>query len=152
VLALYSLSVLIHLVAAAAWVGAMIFFAAVVIPVVRRPEFAGVYGDLVRSVGRRFRWLGWIALGTLVATGISNLWLRGVGVEQLTSMPFWRSDFGRALHYKLVFVVLVLACTAAHDALALRSRRASALLGRATLLLSVGVLACAVWLVRGFPW
>jgi len=48
---LFTLSLIAHVLAACAWVGAMIFFAAVVVPVLRQKEYAGVYADLVRRVG-----------------------------------------------------------------------------------------------------
>jgi|SRR5579859_6893155 len=148
---LYTSSVLLHVLAACTWIGAMVFFAAVIVPLIRRPELASVRTDLVRRLGKRFRWLGWGALGVLLVTGASNLALRGIGATALTSAAFWQSDFGRALAYKLVFVALALASTALHDVFALRSRALSAWLGRATLLFSVGAVAFAVWLVRGLP-
>jgi copper resistance protein D len=149
--ALYTTSVIVHVLAACAWIGALVFFAVVVVPVVRRAEYASVSLQLVRSLGARFRILGWVALGVLVASGISNLALRGLGIDALSSSAFWRTEFGRTLAYKLVFVGLALLSTVSHDFLALRSRRASSWLGRATLLFSVVAVAFAVWLVRGLP-
>jgi uncharacterized membrane protein len=165
--ALYTLSVFVHVLAACAWIGAMIFFVVAVVPVVRRPELRAVSLDLVRRVGARFRVLGWTCLIVLVATGITNLALRGF-LPQLTMGAFWRTDFGRTLTYKLVAVVLVVIATAAHDLLsgasamrrlqqdpsspaAQRIRRMASWLGRSTLLLSLAVLLFAVWLVRGMP-
>jgi uncharacterized membrane protein len=148
---LYTTSVIVHILAACTWIGALVFFAFVVVPVVRRAEYASVRAQLVRSVGGRFRILGWVALGVLVASGISNLVLRGFGIDAVSSAAFWRTEFGRTLAYKLVFVALALLSTAAHDFLALRSRRVSSWLGRATLLFSLVAVAFAVWLVRGLP-
>jgi hypothetical protein len=122
-----------------------------VVPLLRRPELASVRMELVRRVGRRFRVLGWSALGVLLVTGVSNLLLRGIGPGAWASGAFWATDFGRALAYKLAFVVLAVASTALHDVFALRSRAVSAWLGRATLLFSLGAVAFAVWLVRGLP-
>lgn len=149
--AFYTTSVILHVLAACAWVGALVFFAAVVIPTVRREEYATVRAQLVRAVGGRYRVLGWIALSVLVVTGVSNLLLRGFGVDALSSAGFWRTDFGRTLAYKLVFVALALLSTAAHDFFALRSRRVSSWLGRATLVFSLGAVVFAVYLVRGMP-
>ena len=166
--ALYTLSVFVHILAASAWIGAMIFFGVAVIPVIRRPEYASVFTGLVRHVGARFRVLGWACVAVLVATGISNLALRGIGVAQLSSAAFWSADFGRTLAYKLAAVLLVVLATGAHDILvgaramrrlecdpassaAQRARRVASWLGRTTLLLSLAVLLLAVWLVRGLP-
>jgi putative copper export protein len=165
--ALYTLSVFVHVLAACAWIGAMIFFAVAVVPVVRRPEFRSVFAEIVRRVGARFRLLGWTCVIVLVATGIVNLALRGF-LPQLTMGAFWSTDFGRTLAYKLVAVLLVVMATAAHDLLfgasamrrlqqdpsspaAQRARRLASWLGRSTLLLSLAVLLFAVWLVRGMP-
>lgn len=149
--ALYTTSVILHVLAACTWVGALVFFAAVVIPTVRGEEYATVRPTLVRAVGRRYRVLGWISLSVLVATGLTNLLLRGFGFDALTSAGFWRTDFGWTLAHKLVFVALALLSTAAHDFFALRSRRVSSWLGRATLIFSLGAVVFAVYLVRGMP-
>jgi putative copper export protein len=165
--ALYTLSVFIHVLAACAWIGAMIFFAVAVVPVVRRPQFRNVFAEIVRGVGARFRVLGWTCVIVLVATGIANCALRGL-LPQLTMAAFWSTDFGRLLAYKLALVLLVVIATAAHDLLfgasamrllekdpsspaSRRSRRMASWLGRSSLLLSLAVLLFAVWLVRGMP-
>jgi uncharacterized membrane protein len=146
--ALYTLSVFVHVLAACAWIGAMIFFAVAVVPVVRRPEYRSVFADLVRGVGARFRVLGWVSIVLLVTTGVANLAFRGV-LSQLAMGAFWATEFGRTLAYKLVFVVLVIGATAAHDLFS--SARSARWLGRSTLVLSLAVLLFAVWLVRGMP-
>ena len=151
--ALYTISVYVHVVAACAWVGSMLFFSTVLVPVLRRPEQAAAAGPLVRLVGLRFRTFGWVCIGTLLATGVLNLGMRGVGLDTLTSGPFWADGFGRALAYKLISVVVVVGLTGVHDALSLRpqARRLASWLGRLTLLASLLVILFAVWLVRGMP-
>jgi uncharacterized membrane protein len=151
--ALYTLSVFLHVLAACTWIGSMIFFAAAVVPAIRRPEYAAVMPKLVRIVGKRFRVLGWVSLSVLVLTGTANLfYFRGFGLSELSTAAFWRTDFGQALGWKLAFVTLVLVATAAHDALSSRqtpgARRLASWLGRATLLLSIAALLFAVRLVR----
>jgi putative copper resistance protein D len=165
---LYTLCVFVHILAACAWIGAMIFFAVALVPVIRRPEYRGVFAELIGHVGARFRVLGWACLLVLVATGISNLMMRGIGGSTLSTAEFWSTSFGRTLAFKLVAVVLVVLATGAHDVLfgaramrrlaqdptspvALRVRRVASWLGRTTLLLSLAVLLLAVWLVRGMP-
>jgi uncharacterized membrane protein len=165
---LYTLSVFLHVLAACAWIGAMVFFAVVVVPVMRQPEFATVTTILVRRIGARYRTFGWASIGVLVVTGFANLALRGFGVSDLLSAPFWSTPFGRTLATKLVFVAVTVLATASHDLLfgartmallardpaspaARRVRRTASWLGRATLALSICVLLFAVWLVRGMP-
>jgi putative copper export protein len=164
---LYALSVWLHLVAATAWVGSMIFFSTVAVPVLRRPELRGASPQLIRLLGARFRVLGWVALLVLLVTGVSNLAFRGVGLTLLFTGDFWVTSFGRALACKLSLVALVLIATVAHEILTgrraveslerdpssregARTRRAASWIGRAVLLLSLGILFFAAALVRGF--
>ena len=103
-----------------------------------------------------------------MVTGITNLASRGIGWTMLVSEQFRGTAFGRAFAWKMVFVLLVIAATAAHDLLsgesamrrlaadprsaeAVRARRTASWLGRGTLLLSLAVLYFAVALVRGLP-
>jgi putative copper resistance protein D len=164
----YTLCVWVHVIAATAWVGSMIFFAVVVVPVLRRPDLRATAPALIRSMGARFRALGWVSLGVLVVTGVLQLGFRGIGLADFAKPEFRASAFGRALDYKLALVALVLLVSLAHDALsgkraleimerepgsarALRTRRAASWIGRATMLLSLAVLYFAVALVRGMP-
>ncbi len=167
-MSIYTLTIWLHIVAATAWIGSMIFFAAVIVPVLRRPEQRATAGVLLRALGKRYRALGWVSLAVLVATGIANLSFHGIGFGTLMNSDFRASGFGRALTWKLLLVVLVVSATALHDVLtgaraqqamlrdptspeAQRARRVASWLGRVTLLLSLGVLFFAVALVRGMP-
>jgi uncharacterized membrane protein len=164
---LYALSVWLHILAATVWVGSMVFFAAVAVPVLRSPEMRAAAPRLLRLLGARFRVLGWVALLTLIATGIPNLYFRGVRWAQLVDADFWATAFGRALACKLALVALVVAATGAHDFLtgkraldslerdptsveAVRARRTASWLGRFVLLASLAILFFAAALVRGF--
>jgi uncharacterized membrane protein len=162
---LYRLSVWIHLIAACAWVGGILFFALVLVPVVRQQE-PGKAAVLVRAVGRRFRSLGWASLGVLAATGVTNLFAR-YSPADLTTAAFWTSPFGTALMAKLGLVAAVVVVTIAHDAAGIRAaaaaagdpgsseaaqlRRIASWLGRIDLLLALLVLFAALVLVRGWP-
>jgi uncharacterized membrane protein len=146
----YAVSVWIHVVAAAAWVGSMIFFAAVAVPVLRSGELKDAAPRLIALLGARYRVFGWVALGVLVVTGVTNLFLRGIRAETLSDGAFWSTTFGRALAYKLALVVVVLVATLAHEAAAMRTRRAASWLGRGVLLASLAILYFATALVRGF--
>ena len=163
---MYALSVWLHVVAATAWVGSMIFFAAVAVPILRRDEVRAAAPRLLRLLGARFRVLGWIALATLVATGVANLCLRGIGWDELTRPALWATSFGHALAYKLVLVASVVGATVAHDFLsgsraldtlerdprsarAARLRRTASWLGRAVMIASLAILYFATRLVRG---
>ena len=93
----------IHVLAAITWIGGMLFIALVLVPVTRRLEDGALRARLVASVGLRFRAVGWVALGVLIATGLVNLWLH----------PFLLGS--PRFHAKLGLVVLALILSAFHD-------------------------------------
>jgi uncharacterized membrane protein len=93
----------VHLLAVVTWVGGMLFIALVLVPTTRRLEDPALRTRLVQDTGRRFRTVGWIALGLIVATGLGSLALRP---ELL-----WAPRF----HAKAGLVVLALLLGAFHD-------------------------------------
>jgi len=93
----------LHVVAAITWIGGMLFLALVLVPVTRRLGDAALRARLFHAVGVRFRTVGWIALGVLVATGLANLWLH----PSLLTAPRFQ--------WKLGLVVLTLVLSAVHD-------------------------------------
>jgi uncharacterized membrane protein len=152
---LYELVVCLHILAAATWIGGTLFFAAVVVPAARGAGDAGQGRALLGAIGRRFRPVGWLLVAVLIVTGAANLHFRGIGWTMLHDPTFWRTDFGRALGYKLGLFAAVLAVSAAHDVWSRArpggSRRLAAWSGRLILLLSLPILYFAVALVRGLP-
>jgi putative copper export protein len=93
----------LHVAAALTWVGGMLFVALVLVPVTRRLEDAMLRRHLMHEAGVRFRTVGWIAMGVLVATGLVNVWQRP---ELLTLTRFWA---------KVVLVVVAIVLSALHD-------------------------------------
>lgn len=161
---LYRFSVWLHLVAASVWVGGIFFFALVLVPVLRRARGAAS-ADLVRSLGTRFRQVGWTSIAVLVVTGTINLVFR-YPTDDLASDAFWLSPFGRIVFAKLVLVSAMILVSVIHDVLGARAvaaekldpgspgakrlRAWSSWLGRLDALLVLGILFAAVLLVRGF--
>lgn len=166
---LYELSVWLHILAAAVWIGGMSFIALVLVPVIRRPEFHGSAAALIERTGRQFRGVGWLCLGLLVLTGVFNVAVRGGGGVGAPSPSLWTGPFGRTLGLKLLLAAAILALSAAHDfvigpramerwrrspesAEAIRLRRQAAWIGRLNLLLALIAVGLGVMLVRGIPW
>lgn len=164
--AIYLVSVWLHICAAAVWIGGMVFFVIVLVPLLRQPELRGRSGSILHWIGIRFRTVGWVSFGVLIATGIFNLYVRGVRFDDLFSKSFWSSDFGSVLAVKLVLVAAILILSALHDFVigpratrllrecpgsvhATRLRGTARWIGRANLLLALAVVALAVALVRG---
>jgi putative copper export protein len=155
---LYLASVYVHIVAACVWVGGMVFFALVAVPLLRSPEYKAEAPALVRWMGLRFRAVAWAVIGVLVVTGVVNLMTRGVSMDDLATRVFWTSPFGRTLRHKLEIVTVVLLLSVAHDFWIgprasqtgdAKLRRAASWIARVNLVLALAVIAFAVGLVRG---
>ncbi|MBI4013479.1 MAG: DUF4149 domain-containing protein [Candidatus Rokubacteria bacterium] len=131
----------LHLMAAITWIGGMLFVALVLVPVTRRVTDPALRTRLVQEAGRRFRTVGWIALGLLAASGLGNLWFR----PYLLGVPRFQ--------WKLGLVVLALVLSAVHDfALGPRAGRPGAdpvLRVRASWLARVNVLVVALVVLLG---
>lgn len=162
---LYLVSVWLHIIAAMAWVGGMLFLVTVLVPLLRTPSMRPQAAELFYAVGMRFRVVGWIALGTLVATGTFNVTMRGYRLEQLFNGEAFAGRWGTTLALKLSLVALIVALSAVHDfwlgprATRLarenapesqreKGRRIASMMGRTTFLLALAVVALAVTLVR----
>ena len=163
---LYLVSVYVHLLCTAIWIGGILFLVLVVVPVLRRPELRAQAPALFATTGRRFRSVGWATLIALVATGLTQTAYRAGGLATLRDPVWWSLPFGRILGIKLTLVALTLTIAAVHDfwigprasailehepgsPRAERWRAGASWLGRVNLLLGLGIVALAVVLVRG---
>ncbi|HNF85734.1 MAG TPA: DUF4149 domain-containing protein, partial [bacterium] len=73
----YFISVFLHILCAMIWVGGLIFFVIVFVPLLRNPEYKNVAPKIVLWAGERFRFWGWIVFGLLLTTGLYNVFARG---------------------------------------------------------------------------
>lgn len=96
----------LHVLAAAAWLGGLLFASHLIVPALARGERAYL------ALLTRARLIAWVALGLLVATGLENL--RQVGLERPWVMA-------------KVLVVMALLALAAHRDFALLPRAAAAI-------------------------
>ena len=168
--ALYVLSVWVHILAAATWIGGSLFLVFVLVPAALVPEWRDRGSALIHRVAGRFVWVGWICFAVLIATGLFNLFVRGGSSwEYLGRREFWSSSFGKMLAGKLVLVGVILMMSAIHsfvlgplakkafgeDPALFRTGRLRLMLrweGRLSLLLGLIVVGLGVTLVRGWPW
>lgn len=165
--ALYLSSVLLHILAATAWIGAMFFLMLIVVPMLRRGDRAQGAAFLSAS-GPRLRAMAWASFAVLFLTGLYNLSRRGVHLEDLTRPEWVASSFGHLVLLKLALFVAVVGLSAIHDFRigpnaaramakaptseeARRLRLMASVMGRANALLALVILAVAVMLVRGAP-
>jgi len=163
---LYQAVVFAHIIAAIIWIGAMFFLALVLVPVLRS-EPRERRAQLMSAVGLRLRSVGWVALAVLLVTGVWNLSNRGFGWDDLSSGDLFEGEFGGILIVKLLLVTVTLAISSVHDFVPgptssragmsgdvprmERLRRSASWLARMNLLVALGILWCAVGLVRGLP-
>lgn len=163
----YLLSVWLHLLAAIVWIGGMLFLVMVVVPYLRTADRAQAVA-ILSTTGRSFRRIAWWCFGLLFVTGVFNLYVRGVRLEDFVRSEWLASGFGHAVVLKLLLFMLVLLVSGVHDfslgpkaseaarrdprgAEAERLRRAASYLGRANVLLALLLVAAAVMIVRGWP-
>jgi copper resistance protein D len=164
---LYLASVWLHILAAMVWIGGSAFIALVLVPALKDPRLAAQAPAFLRAAAYRFRRVGWISLLVLVATGISNLALRGIPWGAWLDGSLFSGRFGHALAAKLALVAVILLVGAYHDFVlgpraaaiiladpasdrAQAARRTASRMGRLTLALGLAVVACGVALVRGY--
>lgn len=95
-----------HLLAASAWVGALIAFLMLMMGA-RGPEQPA----LVHAALTGFAWAGTLIVGLLIATGLLNVYVL-VGPDRLLALG--ASDYGRLLLAKLVLFGLMLVLAAGH--------------------------------------
>jgi uncharacterized membrane protein len=166
----YQLVVYVHLLAVIAWLGGVVFIALVLVPVTRgTPDPPGASVRVLRAAARRFLAVAWVALLTLVGSGIWILMERGVSSSDIFTGD---GQFLRYLRIKLGLVVLVLVLSAFHDfvlgprlarkledtrakpesdAAIARERKRVAWLARVNAALALVIVALGVILVRGTP-
>ncbi|MSQ51237.1 MAG: c-type cytochrome [Betaproteobacteria bacterium] len=80
-----SVADILHLLAAGAWLGALLPLALLLRRCAAAP---GVAASIVRQITSRFSMLGVICVSTLIATGGINAWLLVGGVPQLLGTPY----------------------------------------------------------------
>ncbi len=150
----------IHLTAATFWIGGMLFLSLVAVPLLKKDSDPSSAQRGFINLARRFRTLVWAALALLVVTG--TILLPGQ-VNLATSLGEWPP----AVLTKLSLVLLLVVVSLAHDkfigpkARILKHKptseltivetiliRFSPLIGRLTMLLGLGVLLAAVFMVR----
>ncbi len=105
----YFLSVWLHVILAAFWIGGMLFLPLVILPGIRNhPDRIRILYD----TGIRFRFFGWIVLAGLLVTGLLNARLRGF---TLNADFFSVSNYGRLVAWKIGIFTLILLLSGAHD-------------------------------------
>ncbi|MEZ5008171.1 MAG: CopD family protein [Chitinophagales bacterium] len=105
----YYISVFMHVVFAAFWIGSMLTLPLVILPSLKNhPERV----KLLYASGLKLRFWGWIALGGLLITGLLNIHLRGLPINwQL----FTANKYGVLVSYKILIFIAIILVGAVHD-------------------------------------
>lgn len=102
------LLVWLHLLAAIAWIGGMLFLSVVLVPVLRREPFVSQKTALFQAIAWRFRAVVWGAIAVLLFTGPLLLHQRGIPIADPSGWP-------KILATKLGLVTILLILTLIHD-------------------------------------
>jgi copper resistance protein D len=128
---MYFLSVWLHILAAAVWVGGLIYTAAVAVPFALTHEPAERQ-RLLRGLARRFRWIGWGSIGVLFITGLGNLTLRlsPIKFAQILNGDLFNPDkveqlIAIWLPWKLMLIVVMIGLMALHDITSIQAAKRS---------------------------
>ena len=100
----------VHILAAVAWIGGMMFLSFVLVPLVRKRSETPEVMSIFRSAAQRFRIVVWLAIVTLLSTGPVLLHGRGISTIDLAQWP-------PILLVKAGLVVVLLLLTFIHDLL-----------------------------------
>ena len=105
----YFISVYLHIIFAAFWIGGMLFLPLVILPGIKQhPDRIAI----LYKTGLKFRFFGWIALAGLLITGLLNLYTRGM---PFTWAFFSQSDYGILVSWKLLIFTGILLVSGTHD-------------------------------------
>lgn len=137
----------VHVIGAMAWVGSLLFLAAVLFPYLRSEFGDDDYRELSVEVGRRFQIFGWTSILVLGMTGIANIYLR---FGTLAVEP--GSEYGTALLLKVGLFLLLVAFTIYHSYRSTKTdgREGSGVAAYAMLLTTVAIVFTAVYLGSRF--
>jgi putative copper resistance protein D len=106
----YYVSVWLHIICVSFWIGGMLFLPLALLPVIKKhPDRA----TLLMETGLKFRLYGYIVLGILLLTGITNIYLRGIDVS---ANFFVASRYGNLVILKFILFLFILAISFWHDA------------------------------------
>jgi len=105
----YLISVFIHVICAAFWIGGMLFIPLVLVPGIKNQPNRML---LLHKTGIKFRFYGWLAVIILIISGVLNIYFRGL---PFTVEFFINTSYGKLLSLKLALFVVMLLVGGIHD-------------------------------------
>lgn len=105
----YYISVWLHIIGAAFWIGGMLFLPLVLLPGIKaHPDRR----NLLMATGLRFRFYGYIVLTMMLITGLLNIYFRGISFSW---QFFTESRYGRLVSLKIILFTLMILVSLFHD-------------------------------------
>ncbi len=113
---LFKLALFLHILSAIFWIGGMLFLVLVVAPFLQSLPDPGERSKIYQTVGKKYRFYGWVAIITLLCTGPVMLYtFYGIPPQGIFSPRLNATAFGRALAIKLALVAVIVATSLVHD-------------------------------------
>jgi len=105
----YYISVWLHIVGGAFWIGGMLFLPLVLLPGIKNnPDRK----NLLMATGLKFRFYGYIVLAMMFITGLLNIYLRGI---KFSWNFFFESHYGSLVSLKILLFVIMIIFSLFHD-------------------------------------
>jgi len=105
----YYISVWLHIIGGAFWIGGMLFLPFVLLPGIKdHPDRK----NLLMATGLKFRFYGYIVLAMLFITGLLNIYLRGLS---FSFNFFTMTRYGQLVELKIILFVLMITISLLHD-------------------------------------
>ena len=105
----YYISVWLHIIGGAFWIGGMLFLPFVLLPGIKdHPDRK----NLLMATGLKFRFYGYVVLAMLFITGLLNIYLRGLS---FSFNFFTMTRYGQLVELKIILFVLMITISLLHD-------------------------------------
>lgn len=105
----YYISVWLHIIGAAFWIGGMLFLPLVLLPGIKEHSDRR---NLLMATGLKFRFYGYIVLTIMLITGLLNIYFRGI---HFSWQFFTESSYGKLVSLKIILFVLMILVSLFHD-------------------------------------
>jgi len=154
---LFKLALFFHIISAIFWIGGMLFLVLVIAPYLKTLSDPKAKSQIYQTVGKQYRFWGWVAIITLLFTGpvmLSTFY--GIPPQKIFDPSLHSTGFGRALAIKLGLVILIVISALVHDFwIGPRARsspsfsKIARLFGRGNLIIALLIVVFAVILRAG---
>lgn len=113
---LFKLALFFHIISAIFWIGGMLFLVLVIAPFLKTLNDPKEKSRIYQTVGKKYRFWGWVAIITLLVTGPVMLSaFYGIPPQKIFDPSLHSTAFGKALAIKLALVFIIVVSSLVHD-------------------------------------